>query len=163
MINTCIVATGGTFEKAYSLLDERMVLEGGSVIPELMEKTFLRDCDFVSLFQIDSLRMAKHHREALLEWILSARYSRIVIVHGTSRMVETARFLRSHVTNKVVVLTGALYPYRYSPSEAASNLGGAVGVSRLLGFGTFVFMHGVVFEADRCRKDAETGLFEADS
>jgi len=70
--------------------------------------------------------------------------------------------LQDRVSGRVVVLTGALFPCRYSEVEAAANLGGALGVARVLGNGTYIFMHGATIRADRCRKNADTGFFETD-
>lgn len=163
MNDTCILGTGGTFEKAYSPTREIMEFSGDSVIPELLRDAFIMDCDFACLFQIDSLDMTEKHREQIAKWICSSGYSRIIVVHGTSRMVETARYLRPKVVNKVVVLTGALCPYRYSPTEAAANFGGALAASKLLSAGVYICMHGSAFPADRCRKNEQTGFFEMDT
>jgi L-asparaginase len=73
-------------------------------------------------------------------------------------MTESAGALGT-IEGKVVVLTGALAPARFSESDATFNLGMAFAAVQVLPAGVYVAMNGQVFKADEVRKDREQGRF----
>ena len=77
-------------------------------------------------------------------------------------MPETARFI-GEIPGKAIVLTGAYRPERFSNSDAAFNIGVAVGAVNMIAQGTFVAMNGRVMEPENCVKNPETGRFEVQS
>ena len=52
-------------------------------------------------------------------------------------------------------------PQRFRESDAAFNVGVAVGAVQVLKAGVYVAMCGRVFEHDLCRRDLESGAFVA--
>ena len=74
-------------------------------------------------------------------------------------MVETARLLGPAASDKTIVLTGAMVPYKISGSDALFNLGTAFMAVRLLPPGVYIAMNGRVFAWDEVRKDFERGVF----
>jgi L-asparaginase len=60
----------------------------------------------------------------------------------------------------VIVLTGALSPYRFRQSDATFNIGCAVGALQVLPPGVYIAMSGRVFAIDRVRKNREARRFE---
>jgi L-asparaginase len=76
-------------------------------------------------------------------------------------MVETARVLAGTVTDKTVVLTGAMIPIAFGSSDGLFNLGGALAVVQVLPAGVYIAMNGRIFDWDDVRKNGDTGIFEA--
>lgn len=157
-----IVATGGTFEKTYSPIGEQFVLTQQSIVPALLEECCVQGMSFDQCDQlVDSSEMKTHHRAALRNCIATSGHNRIVVVHGTSTIVETARFLVGIHSEKTIVLLGALYPVRYRSSEGSFNLGLAIGAAQLLPPGVYVAMQGLIIDAEHAHKDVSTGRFSS--
>jgi L-asparaginase len=57
------------------------------------------------------------------------------------------------------VFTGAMRPQKLIDSDAAFNIGVAVGALNVIGAGVYVCMNGRLFEAGRVRRDGRTGHF----
>jgi L-asparaginase len=75
-------------------------------------------------------------------------------------MAETARILAEKVSNKTIVITGAMIPYKFGSSDGLFNLGSALAFVQTLPPGVYVVMNGRYFNAGRVRKNKETGVFE---
>jgi L-asparaginase len=75
-------------------------------------------------------------------------------------MVATAKFLAAGLTDKTVLLTGAMIPYAFGSSDGLFNLGSALSFAQVLPPGVYVAMNGRFFPADRVRKDRAEGVFE---
>ena len=77
-------------------------------------------------------------------------------------MVETARALAAAgLTDKTIVLTGAMVPYAFGSSDGLFNLGSALSFAQVLPPGVYVAMNGQYFTWDSVRKNRETGVFES--
>ena len=154
-----IIATGGTFDKKYDPIGGILTFEDSS-LPEILGTVRLIEparLEIVSM--VDSLDMGREQREAILKVCRDSPEERIVIVHGTDTMAETARLIGEAALDKCVVLTGAMVPYSVSRSDALFNLGGAFMAANLKDRGTWVAMNGRVLPWNSVRKDRERGLF----
>ena len=155
-----IIATGGTFDKHYNPLDGSLGF-GDSVLPEALTRARLAEpCEFQSLMAIDSLDMNDHHRQQIVSACQSASENRLVIVHGTDTMRETAAVIAAARLEKTIVLTGAMIPYRIDGSDAMFNLGSAITAARLSQPGVWIAMHAQVFAWNEVRKNRSAGVFE---
>ena len=85
---------------------------------------------------------------------------KIIITHGTDTMAETARLIAGRVSNKTIVITGAMVPYKFGSSDGLFNLGSALAFVQTLSPGVYVVMNGRYFNANNVRKNKETGEFE---
>jgi L-asparaginase len=85
--------------------------------------------------------------------------SRVVITHGTDTLLETGKFLTGRCPDKLVVLTGAMRPERFSNSDAPLNLGMAIAAVQCLPPGVYVAMHGRIKMAVEMQRDPITGSF----
>jgi L-asparaginase len=155
----CVVSTGGTFDKSYDASSESMTFLEPSCIPRILGDCLVGDFSFNQIMQIDSLRMDDGIRTEIVGLIQKADFKRFVIVHGTSRMTETGKFLQQLPSIGTVVLTGAMVPYRYDATEAAFNLGGAIALARYLPSGVYMYMHGRVFDPSHTDKDESVPRF----
>ena len=154
-----IIATGGTFDKAYDPIDERFEFGPDSILPSLLEDCNVTNVSFHQCMLLDSVNIKKSERAKINRCVESAGHDRIVIVHGTSTMTDTARFLAGVFPEKTLVLTGALYPVRYRQCEGSFNLGMAVAAARILPPGVYITMQGQVIRGEDAQKDAATGRF----
>jgi L-asparaginase len=104
--------------------------------------------------------MTGPERETIVDQCLKATEERIVITHGTDTMEVTAKALGKVVTDKTVVLTGAMIPYKFGSSDGLFNLGSALAFVQTLPHGVYIVMNGRVFSWRSVRKNRATGEFE---
>jgi L-asparaginase len=155
-----IFITGGTFDKAYNELTGKLFFKD-SHLPEMLKLGRCNlDVQVRTLMMIDSLHMTDDDRQIILQQCRSAPENRIVITHGTDTMVETAGVLARRVTDKTIVLTGAMIPYKFGSSDGLFNLGSALAFTQTLPPGVYVAMNGRCFAWNRVRKNRKTGMFE---
>ena len=155
-----IYTTGGTIDKVY--FDAKGGYEvGAPMVRQILEHArVLSDVPIVELLRKDSLEMTAADRAAIREAITASDAVRIVVTHGTDTMVETARELTG-IAGKTIVLTGALQPARFDDSDAAFNLGLAIGAVQALTAGVYIAANGQVFAANAVRKNKALNRFEA--
>ena len=155
-----IFITGGTFDKAYNELTGELFFKD-SHLPEMLKLGRCNlDVQVRTLMMIDSLHMTDDDRQSILRQCRTAPESRIVITHGTDTMVETAGVLARGITDKTIVLTGAMIPYKFGSSDGLFNLGSALAFAQTLPPGVYVAMNGRCFAWNRVRKNRKTGTFE---
>ena len=155
-----IIATGGTFDKRYDPLAGKLSF-GDSHLPEIVARARMAGAVAIEApMMLDSLDMKDAHRQALLEACRACAERRIVIVHGTDTMVETARVLGEAALEKTIVVTGAMLPYDVAGSDALFNLGFAIGCANSAPHGTWIAMNAVLFAWHNVRKNRERGVFE---
>lgn len=155
-----IIATGGTFDKHYDPLTGRLNFRD-SVLPEALDRARLTlPVVFESLLALDSLDMQDSHRRQIREACERSAEDRIVIVHGTDTMPETAQVLGRSELNKTVILTGAMVPYRVAQSDALFNLGFACAAASLAAAGVYIAMNGQIFPWDDVMKNRDQGVFQ---
>lgn len=155
-----IIITGGTFDKRYDELKGVLTFKD-SHLPDIIRQVRVTVPTELEINQlVDSLDMGDENRLSILEACRRAVESRILITHGTDRMVETAKVLGAAALGKTIVLTGAMVPYSVSSSDSLFNLGCAFAAVQLLAPGVYVVMNGRVFSWDRVRKNYDRGVFE---
>jgi L-asparaginase len=154
-----IFCTGGTFDKIYfdALSDYQI---GEPQIEWIMTQANV-DFDYAieSILKKDSLEISEQDRAEIVTAVTADDCERIIITHGTDTMPETATALQG-ITDKTIVLVGAMQPARFRDSDALFNSGFAVAAARLLPHGVYVAMNGQIFNADQVQKNREAGLFE---
>jgi L-asparaginase len=155
-----IITTGGTIDKVY--FDAKGGYEVG---PPMVEQILNRarasvPITVTQLLRKDSLEMTDADRGAIGEAVARSKSTRIIVTHGTDTMVETALAL-GRVTDKTVVLTGALEPGRFTDSDAPFNLGMAMAAVQTLASGVYIVANGQVFDPTRVRKNLELNRFES--
>ena len=163
-----ILATGGTFDKNYDPLTGALVF-GKTCAPALLAAGRCTGLARVQTLMLkDSLEMTDADRRKIGVACGKAKEKRIVILHGTDTMVETARVLATSagasLAGKTIVLTGAMVPHALcgsaEGSDAPFNLGAAVAFAQALAPGVHVAMNGRVFAWDKVVKNKKRGRFE---
>ena len=155
-----LIITGGTIDKCYNELSGQLEFPE-THLPEMLEQarcTATIDCQILMLK--DSLDMTMADREAVKQACCISQEKRIIITHGTDTMVDTAKYLANTQQDKVIVLVGAMIPYKISNSDALFNLGCAVTAVQLLTEGIYIVMNGKVFDWDKVHKNKQQGVFE---
>lgn len=156
-----VFVTGGTFDKEYDELHGTLYFRN-SHVQEMLERGRCGiDVDVEMLMMLDSLEMTDIHRAHIVSACRDCGESQVVITHGTDTMVETARAIAAEVSDKTVVLTGAMIPYAFGSSDGLFNLGSALSFVQALEPGVYVAMNGRCFPWDAVRKNRERGVFES--
>lgn len=155
-----IFITGGTFDKEYNELNGELYFKD-THMQDLLEMGRCRvDTEIRTLMMIDSLEMTAEDRELIAYQCQQCDETQIVITHGTDTMSETAKVLAQKVTNKTIVLFGAMIPIKFGSSDGLFNLGSALAFVQTLPPGVYVAMNGRYFNWDNVRKNKQTGRFE---
>ncbi|AWV08062.1 asparaginase domain-containing protein [Marilutibacter maris] len=160
MDQLCIVTTGGTIDKIY--FDDKSDYQIGE--PQiggiLHELGVGFRFNVIPILRKDSLHISDDDRELIRATIAAQPARHVLVTHGTDTMVATARALAS-LTDKTIVLTGALSPARFRGSDAEFNVGCAVGAVQALPPGVYIAMNGRIWDPARVRKNVDANRFEA--
>jgi L-asparaginase len=154
------IQVGGTIDKDYPRTQKGYAFE----IAEPAVKRILGkvrpsfDFEIISLLKKDSLDMTEKDRDKILEACQRTDANRIVITHGTDTMIETAKKL-NRIKNKIIIVTGAMKPEKFSDSDASFNVGAAVGAMNVLRSGVYIAMNGRVLPWNKVERDKRTGCF----
>ena len=160
MQHLTVITTGGTIDKVY--FDAKSDYQiGAPQIGEILTQLGVAfEFEVVPVLRKDSLDLDDADRTAIRTAIAQQPHRHVLVTHGTDTMVETARALTG-MTDKVIVLTGALNPARFQGSDAVFNVGCAVGAVQTLANGVWIAMNGRVWDPRQVRKNREANRFES--
>ncbi len=153
------ITTGGTIDKIY--FDALSQFEvGDSLVKHIMTDGLVEfEYDIVPLLQKDSLEMTDADRQSLYDFVAKDDAKHFIITHGTDTMPETADKLAG-LSDKTIVLTGALTPARFRTTDAVFNVGMAAAAVQACEPGVYIAMNGQVFPAGEVRKNRDANRFE---
>lgn len=154
-----ILCTGGTFDKVYydALSDYQI---GEPQVEWILKQAGVNfSYEIESILKKDSLEITNEDREHIVAKVREQSCNKIVITHGTDTMVETAQALKE-VSDKTIVLVGAMQPARFKDSDAIYNIGFATAAASALSQGVYIAMNGQLFNADEVKKNRDVGRFE---
>ncbi len=155
-----IFVTGGTFDKEYHELDGKLYFKD-THLHEMLKLGRSKVAVRINvLMMIDSLQMTDDDRQTILQSCRRSKSNRILITHGTDTMEITARVLGENITDKTIILTGAMIPYKFGSSDGLFNLGSALAFIETLPPGVYIVMNGRYFNWNNVRKNKKTGEFE---
>ncbi|MBN2602868.1 MAG: asparaginase [Candidatus Thermoplasmatota archaeon] len=155
-----VLITGGTFDKEYNELTGQLFFNKTHV-PEMLKLGRARlDINLETVMMMDSLDITDSDMQKLLEISINSKEDKILITHGTDKMVATAQVLGPKIKNKTIVLTGAIIPYAFGSSDGLFNLGSALAFVQSLPHGVYISMNGRYFNWDNVVKNKQTGEFE---
>ncbi len=155
-----ILATGGTFDKVYNPVTEKLEFTETHVPEILRLGRVTAKVEVERLMLKDSLYMTNSERQLILERCKGCLEDRLLIIHGTGKMVETAQVLGQNLEGKTAVLSGAMVPFTVHESDAVFNFGVAYGAALALPTGVYIAMNGRIFYWNSVRKNTELGHFE---
>lgn len=153
-----IFTVGGTIDKVY--FDAKSTYEVGppNISEVLADLSLNIEFDVTSLMQKDSLEMTDDDREIVRKAINETDATMVLITHGTDTMVQTAQCLKD-ISDKTIVLTGALAPALFKSSDAMFNIGCALTAVQIKQPGSYIAMNGQIFDYDKVRKDVPNNKF----
>jgi L-asparaginase len=155
------LSCGGTIEKIYLPEAGRLGFDRSRVADWAERCRITAPWRAETVMLIDSLEMVDHDRQQLAQKIAQTPESKIVVLHGTDTMAESARTTMLHrKEHQTIVFTGAMIPASLGQSDALFNFGFACAAVQFLQAGTFIAMNGKVFPADRAHKNTAAGRFE---
>ena len=159
MQHLSIVTTGGTIDKIY--FDDKSAYEiGDPQIGKILEALGVAfTFDVLPALRKDSLHLDDEDRDLLRRLVAAQPHRHVLVTHGTDTMVETAAVLQA-ISDKVIVLTGALNPARFQGSDAVFNIGCAVGAVQTLPDGVYIAMNGRIWNPAHVRKNRDANRFE---
>ena len=162
MDQLCIVTTGGTIDKIY--FDDKSDYQiGAPQIGEILAQLGVAfRFEVIPVLRKDSLHLTDNDRHLVRDGIARQPQRHVLVTHGTDTMVETAHALAG-LGEKVIVLTGALNPARFTGSDAVFNIGCAVGALQALPAGVWIAMNGRIWDPAKVRKNRAANRFEASS
>lgn len=156
-----LLITGGTIDKSYNMNNGELHFVDSHIPAMLVEARCRVELVMEKLMLKDSLDMMDQDRLLIASSCQKSEESHIVITHGTDTMVDTARHLADSVSDKTIVLTGAMIPYVFDKSDSLFNLGTALAAAQCLPHGVYITMNGRIFNAHEVVKNRDVGVFES--
>ena len=162
IINLAVINTGGTFNKEYNEIKGILeVRQDNYFIETILKKSHITKLPLYGVLYKDSLEITLSDRMELLAFIEKIEYNKILLVHGTDTMDESAKFLAQNLKNKTIVITGAMKPYSIDPVEATANFMQGIGfLQNCDDKKVYIAMHGMVKEYTKIKKNKKKGIFE---
>ncbi len=153
-----IFTTGGTIDKIYfDALSEYHI--GPTPLPDILaENNVYVPHRVTQLMRKDSLELTDDDRQAIHDAVAASDADKILVTHGTDTMVQTGKVL-ADITDKTIVLTGAMQPATLRNSDAEFNVGFALAATQTLPHGVYIAMNGEVFDPATTRKDRDAHRF----
>ena len=158
-MKVAILTTGGTFDKVYFDANSEYSIGDPCITAILDEGNVNSDYRIQSILKKDSLDITSKERQIIKNSVQDCVEERIIIIHGTDTMVETAKSLED-IKDKTIVLTGAMQPARFKKTDAIFNSGFALAAAQILEYGVYITMNGMVFHSDNVKKNIDLGKFE---
>ena len=158
-MNIAILTTGGTFDKIYFDANSEYSIGEPCISSILDEGNVTSEFRIKSILKKDSLDINQKERELIKKSVIECEEEKIIIIHGTDTMVETAKFLEE-IKDKTIVLTGSMQPARFKKTDAIFNSGFAFVAALSLENGIYIAMNGRIFNSSNVRKNIDLGRFE---
>lgn len=155
-----VLVTGGTFDKEYNELNGSLFFKETHIHEMLELGRSNLNLSVSTLMMKDSLEFTDEDRTAIAKACNDSTEDKIVITHGTDTMTITGEFLLQACPGKIIVLTGAMVPYKFGSSDGLFNLGSALAFVQVLPKGVYIAMNGQYFEAGKVVKNTSEGKFE---
>ena len=155
-----IFSTGGTFDKEFNEITGELFFKETQLYELLELGRSKLDVKIETLMMVDSLTMSNTERQYIVDKCKNEKTNNIIITHGTDTMVKTAELIANQITDKTIILTGAMIPIKFGSSDGLFNLGSAMSFVQVLEPGVYITMNGRYFNYDNVRKNKKLGVFE---
>ena len=154
------IQTGGSIDKDYPKTRYGYAFEiTEPAVRRILQKVNPNfDFEIISILKKDSLDITEEDRKKIYQTCQKVKSNKIVITHGTDTMIETAKKL-SAIKNKVIILTGATKPEKFTDSDASFNVGTAIGAINILNNGVYIAMNGRIYPWNHAKRNSKTGQF----
>ncbi len=154
------IQTGGTIDKDYpkTIRGYNFEITQPAVVRILQKINLNFEYKIIELLKKDSNDLTEQDRILIKQTCEKLESDKIIITHGTDTMIETGKFLKD-INDKVIILVGAFKPEKFYDSDAAFNIGVAIGAINVLKNGVFIAMSGRIYPIDKCKRNLEDGKF----
>ena len=112
-----VFITGGTFDKEYNELNGSLYFKETHLYEMLELGRSRLNLSIDTLMMKDSLDFVDADRALIATACNDTNVNKILITHGTDTMTLTADYLKEKCTEKTIVLTGAMVPYKFGSSD----------------------------------------------
>lgn len=157
------IITGGTIDSYYNGIQDTVVPNEHSVIPEFINSLKLcNETTFTEICMKDSRALNQADREEMLKTLEKIPSKKVIITHGTYTMPDTARYIKANLkrNDQTIIITASMMPIRgFSPSDGTFNLGYALAQVQTLSPGVYVTINGTIFKPDEIIKIISEGRF----
>ena len=157
-----LINTGGTFNKRYNpITGDLNVLQNNEVIEDILKHHYNLNYTIHGMIFKDSLDITQQDRIDLLDFIQKQENKKIIIIHGTDTIDQTATFLAKQNLDKTIILTAAMIPYSIEQIEATANLSLALGAIQFIDINNiFIAISGIIKDYTLVQKDKSIGVFK---
>ncbi len=155
-----IFSTGGTFDKEFNEITGELFFQKTQLYELLELGRSKLDVKIETLMMVDSLKMSDAERQYIVDKCKKEKTHKIIITHGTDTIVKTAKLLAKQISDKIIILTGAMIPIKFGSSDGLFNLGSAMSFVQVLEPGVYITMNGRYFHYNNVRKNKKLGIFE---
>lgn len=152
-----IFLCGGTIDKHYDPVSETFVFSDTHIYEMLHQARLAKHPKVTKLFLKDSLDISDTDSSELIRCCRQTMETKILVVHGTSRMVELAS--KCWNQTKTIVFFGSMLPFNVSDSDAMFNFGTAIMACNLKAPGVYITMNGLCLDVKEAKKDVKTATF----
>jgi len=156
-----ILNCGGTLDKSYN--PAREILEHTQThLAEILDQARIKNLEIKTeeVFLKDSLKMQKKDFQKVAQACEKSTNKKILVIHGTSKMVESAKHTANKKLEKTIVFFGAMIPYEFKKTDAMFNFGFALAALQTLPHGVFITMNGQIFSYEEVKKNNTKAVFE---
>ena len=158
-MNIAIVLLGGTISYQEPRFDNQFIYD-------LFKQS--RILDYYTIYNFFegnsvSLYENKEKTKEIFQKIQSLNEDKILLLMGTDRMVQFGREIKKKITNKTIIITGAMVPYEHRiTTDSIFNVGYALGnLSNIKQRNVFIAMNGRLFNPDLVVKNYKSKTFES--
>jgi len=159
-----LIMTGGTIGKIYNEFKGHMENQpNGNHFLKQLRLPYL-DIEIVEIMCKDSLDITEGDRNDLLNTILNLQKHNqpIIILHGTDRMVTSAKFCKENLSkiNIPIIFTGSMKPMDCINSDAIQNITESIMACQIVCPDIYISFHSTLFDVNNVRKNKKMLRFE---
>lgn len=162
MARTLIINTGGTIDaEKYGDPRPKFSIQSNPSNVEVLLKQLGGDFDYKSWEKMeDSKKFTESDYEKLAKFIDSNTSSKIIILHGTDRMTDLGRFLKTKLkAEKTVLITGAMLPLANGKkSDGRDNIEHALRYE--VDKGVYIVFASEIYDPEKIRKNSQKQVFQ---
>ena len=159
-----LIMTGGTIGKIYNEFKGHMENQpNGNDFLQQLRLPYL-DIEIVEIMCKDSMDITEGDRNDLLNTILQLqKYKQpIIILHGTDRMVKSAKFCKENLSeiNVPIIFTGSMKPMDCVNSDAIQNITESIMACQIIRPDVYISFHSTIFDVNNVKKNKKMLRFE---
>jgi len=157
------IFTGGTIDSIWDGKRDTVVPSKHSIVPDYLKHLELYPkIKFTEICMKDSRELSRGDIADICKVVEKSPCKRIIILHGTYTMPDTARYLEANLKRKdqTVILTGSMTPLKnIEYSDAPFNIGYAIAEVQSQKSGVYICMNLRTFKSAEVAKDLSKGRF----